>query len=70
MKRLIEYRSIDNEIKKLRERMEKLEQNDRFISEMAFEEDLMSIMHKHDKTVKDLLDILDLKAVPAKRKTA
>lgn len=72
-----EYRATEVAIKELQERLEKLNKDDRLQKEIAFEQRLRSLMGDYNKSLNDIISILDpearrtkpaAKAVRAERK--
>lgn len=68
-----EYRATKEAIKELQERLESLSQDNRLQEELKFEESLRTLMGEYDKSLRDIIGILDpdrLKVTRAPVRTA
>lgn len=54
-----EYRATEEAIKELQERLESLSQNDKLQEELEFEEKLRALMGQYNKSLRDIIAILD-----------
>lgn len=59
MSLLNEYMKKEQLLKQLRDELQQLEQDQRLKGELEFKEKLEQLMHAHDKTAADVIDILD-----------
>lgn len=59
MSLLNEYMKKEQLLKQLRDELQQLEQDQRLKGELEFKEKLEQLMHAHDKTTADVIDILD-----------
>ncbi len=54
-----EYRATEDAIRELQERLKSLSQNDKLKKEMEFEEKLRQLMGEHQKSLRDIIALLD-----------
>ena len=54
-----EYRSTEEEIKKLQERLQQLSQDGKLQKELEFEEKLRTLMGEYQKSLRDIIALLD-----------
>nr|WP_134399442.1 histone-like nucleoid-structuring protein MvaT [Pseudomonas aeruginosa] len=54
-----EYRATDEAIKELQERLKSLEQDDKLKKELEFEEKLRTLMGTYQKSLRDVISLLD-----------
>ncbi|MEH6566186.1 MAG: histone-like nucleoid-structuring protein MvaT [Halopseudomonas sp.] len=59
MSMLQEYRQIEETIRELNERLQSLSNDDKLKKEIEFEEKLRSLMGQYNKSLKDVVAILD-----------
>lgn len=59
MSRLAEYRALELKIQEEMARLEALGADDKLKVEMQFEEKLKALMSKYDKSLRDIISILD-----------
>lgn len=59
MSMLQEYRQIEETIRELNERLQSLKNDDKLKKEIEFEEKLRSLMGQYNKSLKDVVAILD-----------
>lgn len=65
-----QYRSTENAIKELQQRLQSLEADDRLKQELEFEQKLRALMAEYNKSERDVIEVLDpnagkSRAVPA-----
>ncbi len=65
MSLLTEYAAMEHQMKALQERMERLQNDDRLQSELEFKERLEALMKEHDKSVSDVVKLLNPTATMA-----
>lgn len=54
-----EYRATEEAIKELQERLKSLEQDDKLKKELEFEEKLRTLMGTYQKSLRDVISLLD-----------
>ncbi|HHJ1395426.1 TPA: histone-like nucleoid-structuring protein MvaT [Pseudomonas aeruginosa] len=62
-----EYRATEEAIKELQERLKSLEQDDKLKKELEFEEKLRTLMGTYQKSLRDVISLLDPDAKIGKR---
>ncbi len=62
-----EYRATEEAIKELQERLKSLEQDDKLKKELEFEEKLRTLMGTYQKSLRDVISLLDPHAKIGKR---
>jgi len=62
-----EYRQTEEAIKELQERLKSLQQDDKLQKELEFEKKLRSLMGEYQKSLRDIIGILDAEAKPARQ---
>ena len=69
MSLITEYRSLEENIKELQERLKNLSQDDKLKKELEFEGKLRSLMGEYQKSLRDIIALLDpdAKAIKAPR---
>lgn len=65
MSLLSEYMQMEQQLKKLQENMEKLQNDKRLKAELEFKEKLEALMREFDKSAADVITLLDPKPVAA-----
>ncbi|MFL1449260.1 histone-like nucleoid-structuring protein, MvaT/MvaU family [Pseudomonas tritici] len=59
MSLIVEYRSTETAIKELQARLSELNNSDELQAEMAFEQELRDLLSRYNKSLKDVILILD-----------
>lgn len=59
MSLITEYRSLEENIKELQERLKNLSQDDKLKKELEFEGKLRSLMGEYQKSLRDIIALLD-----------
>lgn len=60
-----DYRATQAAIKELQERLQELEGSDEFKNELAFETELRELLGRHNKSLKQVIEILSPNSEPA-----
>lgn len=66
MSLISEYRATEEAIKELQERLKNLSQDDKLQKELEFEGKLRALMGEYQKSLRDIIAVLDPDARPAK----
>ncbi|MGP0170712.1 histone-like nucleoid-structuring protein MvaT [Pseudomonas sp. NCHU5208] len=66
MSLITEYRSLEENIKELQERLKNLSQDDKLKKELEFEGKLRSLMGEYQKSLRDIIALLDPEAKSVK----
>ncbi|TRX75418.1 histone-like nucleoid-structuring protein MvaT [Pseudomonas mangiferae] len=61
-----EYRTTEEQIKELQERLKALSQDEKLKKELEFEGKLRSLMGEYQKSLRDIVSLLDPEAKPSK----
>ncbi len=59
MSKLQEYRSLEDQIRDLTDKLHTLSNDDKLKKEIEFEEKLRDLMNQYDKSLKDVIAIID-----------
>lgn len=54
-----DYRNIESEIERLQQQLEKLKGSEQLQKELEFEKKLRDLMEKHQKSLRDVISLLD-----------
>lgn len=65
-----EYRQTEEAIKELQQRLKSLQEDDKLQRELEFEKKLRALMGEYQKSLRDIIGILDTEAKPARQARA